>query len=346
MNSFYANPFTPDDLRRFNEQQQRSNAQSQNDSVMSMMDQGSMSSQQAMAAVPTTQAMDDYASDTSSTKGIRRQSLPLSYGGNPEQMNGSMRRLSMMNFGGSGSMNQFAFDPALNAAGLDTSMSDAMSGAGQQQLAGNKQQQQQQQNQAGGLSLETHFPGQMDFNALQSSNSATFPSPLDMDLNNPYLDSSGGMQLSSTDINMMNADMLAISDMFNAQQFGSPILNSPMTGTFGQQMYGQRQDPSGNSLDDTGQAFGAQQMASGPSDLEIPNTAAESMQGMPQQSSIPSNQSKLSQPNQMPPPSSNPSKSRTQTLNGQASIGGRSLPWTEPTGKDTRYRPTCRAMLT
>jgi hypothetical protein len=306
MNSFYTNSFTPDDVRRFNEQQQRSNPQQQNDAQMGLMDPEPMS---------THQPADDYASDTSSAKGVRRQSLPLSYGANSDQMNSaSLRRLSMMNFGApsGGDMNHFAFDPALNSVGMDSGMDSGMSGAAQQ----NKQQ--QQQDPSGGLSLDTQYSNQMNFNNMQSSNSATFPSSMNMDLNSPYLNSAGGMQMSSAEMEMMNNDMMAINDMFNAQQFGSPILNSPMAPSFGQQLYAQ-QNQGASSLNDTGQLLGNQ--ASGP---EIPVSIADSMQAMAQQRQMHSNQSKMPLQSQMPPALSNSSKIRSQN------IGGRPLPWTEP----------------
>jgi PAS domain S-box-containing protein len=241
----------------------------------------------------------------------------------PDYSNNSndMRRMSMVDFGAQPSnnaMNQFTFDPSFSGA-LDPALTNDM----QPQLNG----QYQKSNRADpGLSVDTQYANVMDFNSLASANT-NFTSPLEMDLTSPYLNNNNsmGMQL---DIDMLSENINAMNDMFGSQQFGSPIIASPMTANFGS-VYGSSQDAS-NGMMGTSQIMPNPSSNSG-STIEMTSSNPRTANFQNQQPRSTQSQNSGS----MLPPSNSSStslKPRNQSNPPPATIGGVRLPWSDPPG--------------
>jgi hypothetical protein len=246
----------------------------------------------------------------------------MAFSGGSDTVDPGMRRLSMVEFTSpqpNGAVNQFAFDPSLGA--LDSSMNGQFG----DQLA----HMQSKNNHIAGLSVDTQYPNAIDFSQLSAS--GVFQSPFDTDFNNPFPNNSGTMGL---DMNtMMSEDLTAMSEMFSAQQFGSPTFNSPMTATFGNSMYGQ-QDPSGGAMATGAQLNTMMTATTTPTGFQMRGlTAPESSFRPPPQPTKPISSSKTSGPEvRLPSTTASSAKPKSSQPPSQATIGGISLPWHTPAG--------------
>lgn len=225
-------------------------------------------------------------------------------------------RINMMDFGvqqpGS-SMAMFNFDPSLSGT-LDDASTDM-----QAQL---NAQYQKAASSGPGLSVDTHFANVMNFNPMGSANS-NFQSPLDVDYSNQYLNNNGGANM-PLDIDMLNESIASMNDLFSNQQFDSPVITSPMTGTFNAAAYTQPQHLTSSLMGDASQLMSTSS-TNGPN-LQLGTTGTTNVNAQTQ-----ARRSSTSKTSSMGPPSaSSSSKARGQSI--PATIADLTLPWSNPTG--------------
>jgi hypothetical protein len=160
--------------------------------------------------------------------------MPVAYGGGSNELDNTMRRVSMMDmmeFGGGPSSNRglhgFQFDPS--STGFDSTMS-GMSGPDAISGANGRTHQRRPSNP--GLSVSTHFPGNRSAYGAMGQPDSMYASPLqvstsmDMGLNSPFITSGLPSAMSlSMDMAMMNSD-LPTTDMYGNPQYGSPYEES------------------------------------------------------------------------------------------------------------------------
>jgi PAS domain S-box-containing protein len=288
------------------------------DATMSGVDMAAMQAMMPPNGLPNLQS-----TTQNSLKGQSQSSHDMTdYSAN----NNNMRRLSFVEYAAQQSANStspFVFDPSLSGH-----LDPALTGDMQSQLNG---QFQKSVSSGPELAVDTQFANVMDFHSLVP-NSANFNTPLEMDLTSTYLNNNNSMGL-PLDMDMLNGDINAMNDMFTSQQFGSPIIASPMTATFGSSLYTPAHDPSSGMLD-TSQILQGQ--PNDASNMQIPNPSANNTNFQTQRSAPPTQIQKTST---VPPQSattstgssSSSSKPRSQT-NSQATIGNTALPWSDPPG--------------
>ena len=281
------------------------------------------------------QSLDDIVNQNA--KELRRRSLSMSYG-RGDAMDSSIRRTSMLEFGGgSPEMEGFQFDPA-GAAGLDTSMQDISS---HRDSNGRTKRPPPQD-----LSINTQFQPQA-FNSLRSAGSYASPlavnSSLDVDVNSPYITSSG-LPL-SMDMNILGNDMAAM-DMFGAQNFDSPMIGSPLQHNYTPSMMAPGQDPGGGGGGGGGTMERSMEQAiarSSDNSSATPDyrrkstsrTNSHEDQGASSRTTTNSTgpSKTTSQMLGIPQTMSNTSYSPQQSsVSGPEMIGGRALPWSKPAG--------------
>ncbi|TID13956.1 white collar [Venturia nashicola] len=215
---FYSRQYSADELQQMSRQHQQ-NAHD----MMDMMAPGAPSGPGIMGA----QSLDDIVNQNESE--LRRRSMPIAYGNGQNELDSTMRRVSMMDmmeFGGVGAtysssrgLDGFQFNPA--TPGFD----QTMSGVDESQSVNEPSQ--TQTTPSHGLSISTHFPSQSTYNSMSQQDTMYAPSmqvntPLDMSLNSPYMTS--GLPMSA-DIGMMGSD-LPTSDKYGNPQYGSPYAES------------------------------------------------------------------------------------------------------------------------
>ncbi|KAF2666950.1 hypothetical protein BT63DRAFT_433883 [Microthyrium microscopicum] len=257
----------------------------------------------------------------------RRQSVPpMAFSSGSDTVDPGMRRLSMveyMNQQPSGSLSQFTFDPSMNpnfAQSMNNQYSNQMPEMEPKDIS------------MTGLSVNTQYPSAMAFGQL-SATSDVFPSPYDTDFNNPFPDNPGNMGLDMNTM-MSDADISRMNDMFSAQQFGSPTFTAPMNGTFDNTVYGQQQSIGGENMENGAQL-----------DTILTSTASRDFQMMPitTQASSYSQAAPLttvtvssaiaSTADKRPATTSTAStKTKSSQPPKMSTIGGLSLPWSEPEG--------------
>jgi PAS domain S-box-containing protein len=230
-----------------------------------------------------------------------------------------IRRVSMVDFGGQSSLNnlQFNFDPSLSG-----SLDHGLAG----NVAGLNNQFQKTVTSAPGLSVDTQFANVMDFNPMASANT-NFTSPLDMDITSPYLNNNNPMD-STFDMGLLSDNnMNAMNEMFNAQQFNSPIMTSPLNATFAPSVYGQSQDPS-NGMLDTSQMLQSRKSNRSNIPLSSTNNQASNFSTPRPNQSQPRSQSQKSA---MGPPSTSTTSSKLRNqAQPPATINNITLPWSDP----------------
>lgn len=174
-------------------------------------------------------------------KAMRRQSMPHQYGGQQNNTDTDMRRMSMMEYAGTppaGSMSNFQFDPS--AAGSQQGMMSGRGAPAQQQQQRNIRRHHSNTD----MSIQTSFPdAPQSFNPMMQPPSA-YQSPAhpqtsyDMSMNSPYVDNPIGMQMDYVDQNMGNGTPLnpPSMNMFNqTQHFNQGMMQqSPMHYSGGQ----------------------------------------------------------------------------------------------------------------
>ncbi|KAF2760706.1 hypothetical protein EJ05DRAFT_473331 [Pseudovirgaria hyperparasitica] len=195
--------------------------------MMEMMESDG-SSQQGMG-VP--QNLNDIVENNSNN--IRRRSMPVHYASNQARMNDpAMRRISMMDYNTSSptSLEGFQFDPQLP-------LDEMMRNTSFPETSTNPQLRRQTSTNA--LVNGPTFSGQGSPYTSMAMGGSTYASPihantnLDMEIANTFGPTSLSMAMDMTDPslnNLMNGD--ANSMMFGTDQFGSPVLNSPMAPDF------------------------------------------------------------------------------------------------------------------
>lgn len=186
--------------------------------IMDMMGPGAPDGSGLMGA----QSLDDIVNQNESE--LRRRSMPLGYGNGQNELDSSMRRVSMMDmmeFGGVGgayssnrALDGFQFNPS--TPGFD----QTMSGVDENQSVNEPSE--MRRNSSHGLSISTHFPPQPTYTSLGQQDSMYTPSmqvntPLDIGINSPYMTS--GMPMSA-DMGMMSSE-LPSADKYGNPQYGS-----------------------------------------------------------------------------------------------------------------------------
>jgi PAS domain S-box-containing protein len=230
-----------------------------------------------------------------------------------------MRRMSVVEFGAqhpSAGTNPFMFDPSLSGAldpGLTGDMQSQLNGQFQKSTGAGPE-----------LAVDTQFANVMDFNNL-ASNNTNFTSPLDMDLTGQYLDNNNSMGL-ALDMDMLNNEMNAMNDMFTSQQYGSPIITSPMTATFDPSTYAPAQDSSGGMIDSS---HILPNQPNNSSNMQMQNASADSS-NFQSQGVGPAHPQKASD---MPRPSTTSSSSKRHNQpSSPTTFRNISLPWSDPPG--------------
>jgi hypothetical protein len=173
-----------------------------------------------MAAFP---AVDEL--DSQPALSARHQGVPGSVYSNDQMaaINENLRRATAMDFSANqplASVNPFGFDASM--AALDPAFSANM----QMQMTGASQ------GIVPDMSMHAQYQAAMGYAQL-SAPSAAFQSTMGMSQMNPFLSNSPSMPLSlDTDLGG------GMGDVFAANQFGTPILTSPMVANFGPPMFG------------------------------------------------------------------------------------------------------------
>jgi hypothetical protein len=259
----------------------------------------------------------------------------MAYSNGQNELNSTMRRVSMMDmveFGGGFSTNRglegFQFNPA--TPGFDQSMP----GVEQNQSVNDPSH--TRRSSAQGLSISTHFPNRPTYNSMGQQESMYAPSmhvntPLDMNLNSPYLASGLSM---SIDMGMMSSD-LPTADKYG--QYGSPYgESSPIHQAYTASVIPTPQETTGKSVRTNSRPQSAENSAtpasSHPSvpavsrtnslDKSQPNSRADSASTQAGSMGPPLPATRSYSPKPVPP-----------NTGPQESINGTILPWVPPAGK-------------
>jgi hypothetical protein len=335
MNAYYSqSPYGQDDVRRMNQQ-------SGGNDMMGMMGTDQMAGGQMSGA----QTLDDVVDQNA--KEMRRRSMPMSYG-NGDGLDSSMRRVSMIEFGGTqsnGPLNSFQFDPSA-VTNLDTTMSDLSA-----QFDNSSRRKRPAANH---LSINTQFQpgtmyGRMGPPASAYASPLAVSSSLDMDMNSPYITS--GIPL-TMDMNMFGNDMASMDMFASGQAYDSPMIGSPMHANYADSMMGPSQDPGGGGGNieadlEQKRARSSENSSATPDLRESTSRTNSHENSQPPSSRTTSNSTipiKRNQMLNMPPPLStnnsySPQPPPRQSVApppataAQEMIGGQLLPWTTPAGR-------------
>ncbi|KAF2459400.1 hypothetical protein BDY21DRAFT_282588 [Lineolata rhizophorae] len=242
MNGYYSRHFSADEFEQLDQANDDSN-------MMGMIGAGGMQSTGIMSG----QSLDDIVNQNS--KAMRRRSVPAQYSSTLSPMNTDMRRMSMMEFGGTSSatpLDGFQFD-SQESQGMEGMMptGTAMDNSGE----GLQQRRQSGSN----IALNTQFSAQSSPFTTVAPPESSFATPLqsanqmDLDMSNPYLNNAVGMGMDMNDPSLssiMGNDMNSLN-MFNPPQFGSPMVNSPIQQDFSQPLSAGPRDLQAAALDQT-----------------------------------------------------------------------------------------------
>jgi hypothetical protein len=305
------------------QQQQQQQQHSQQLDSINTTTSDSNSRKAAAAIMARNNAPNSHLSNSSGSGAAnnnqRRQTLPMEFSGNQSQLENTMRRVSAVDFTSQGNqgLNAFSFDPNSLAGGLDPA------------LAGDLQQMNLEFETSGkaapDLSVNTQFANSMGFNQMAAQN-ANFTSQLEMNMS-PYMGSAGPMGMGmgmGMDMDLMGGPdgMSGMNDMFNTQQFESPIMTSPMNSTFQQALYG-----NAGSLNTSNPMMDDQPNLNGNGGFQLPTTSGPGLN------------MQMAQTEQMPPPmsksagmaqGSTTSSSNRKAQQNLATIGNLTLPWQTP----------------
>jgi hypothetical protein len=257
MNGFYQQRQQFGDGDNGGSQQQYGHGQQQQqengNNMMHLNLNGAMST-----SIPGASSLDDIVNQNAKNLLFRRRSMPIpSFGqqhthtqqvpapaqAERDDIEDDMRRASMvdmMDFGGSNpNMGNFNFD----ASAFDTSMI----GMSSHQNHGQGNMNRGQNN----LSINTNARFQVPQGGY-GQQSAGFDSAMsgqnafDTGMESPYLTSAFPQQSMGDEMSMMQSDMPVQRNMFNADQFNSPMASSPMHASYTPSMLGPNlQDPGG-----------------------------------------------------------------------------------------------------
>jgi hypothetical protein len=235
MNGFYSRSYNAEDLQPLNDQQNGAD-------MMDMMGPGAP----AGPGIVGGQSLDDIVNQNENE--LRRRSMPIAYGNGTNELDSTMRRVSMMDmmeFGGgyssTRSLEGFQFNPATPA------YDQTMAGVEENQAANEPSQ--ISRSSAAGLSISTHFPNRPTYNSMGQRESMYGPSmqvntALDMNLNSPYITSAMSM---SMDMGMMSSGAPS-TDKYGNPQYGSFSESSPVHQAYPQSGVPILQDTAGGSI--------------------------------------------------------------------------------------------------
>jgi hypothetical protein len=326
MNGFYSRPYSTEDLQQLNGQHQQNATD-----MMGMMAPGAPGGPGIMGA----QSLDDIVNQNEHE--LRRRSMPVAYGNGPNELDSTMRRVSMMDmieFGGGYSTNRglegFQFNPT--TPGFDQPMSGVEANQAVNEPA------QIRRSSAQGLSISTHFPNRATYNSVGQQESMYTPSmqvnttPLDMNINSPYITS--GMSM-SMDMGMMSSD-LPTTDNYGNPQYGSPYGDtSPVHQAYSSSVAPTSQDTGGTSMRTDSLPQSAENSATPAS--SHPSVAISRANSLDKSQPISRSDGASTQTGTMPPP---PPATRSYSpkpvpanTGPHESINGAILPWAPPAGK-------------
>ncbi|KAF2144580.1 uncharacterized protein K452DRAFT_316550 [Aplosporella prunicola CBS 121167] len=302
------------------------------DGMMGIMGQDASASSMIGA-----QSLDDIVHQNA--KAMRRQSVPMHYG-TSRDMDGDMRRVSMMEFSGAspGQLDQFQFDPTTAAPSVDSMM--RMGDAYDQRapsFSGRRRPS------TGDLNIDTRYANQAQSYAPMTHPHSAFASPLDMA--NAYVTSGMPMPMAMADpsLNGLLPPEAAPMNMFSGAQFTSPLMGSPVTADFNDTLHiGPLQDPGSGqgSMDINVGSDTASQSVTTPTDMLA-------SRGGSREQSVHSNRQQSSSMSQAPlqqsttPTSNAPSQSKNVSFGPeppQRNMGttrgpnGQTFPWKTPEG--------------
>lgn len=250
------------------------------------------------------QSLDQIVSQNDKAENIRRRSMPVYAPARTQQMQMSSpdnRRLSMMNFGDAGGVDDFQFD--MQTAGMEGMMRNNPT------FPHTTTDMQNDRLPATDLAINTQFHGQTSpFPGIAAPGSAyaspLHNAPLDMDMS-PY---PNGMSMSmdmDESLNIMPPDM----NMFPTNQFSTSMMDSPVTQEFIGPMPAPGQDAGQSSMQ-------SQDRFKHPSLSNTPETRSGAS-GMPSRTS---SQDQSSMRSQSRPQSEQHSSSKSSNLPTQMSL--------------------------
>jgi hypothetical protein len=336
MNGFYSRPYNSEDLQQLNGQQNGTD-------MMDMMGSGAPGGPGIMGA----QSLDDIVNQNEHE--LRRRSMPIAYGSGGHGLDNTMRRVSMMDmmeFGGGYSSNRglegFQFNPT--TPGFDQTMSGV---EGNQAV---NEPPQIRRSSAAGLSISTHFPNRPTYNSIGQQESMYASSmqtntPLDMNLNSPYITSGLSMPM---DMGMMSSD-LPTTDKYGNPQYGSPYGEaSPVHQAYSSSVAPTPQDAGGGSVRTESLPQSAENSVTTAS--SHPSVAISRANSYDKSQANSRADSASAQAGSMAPPppatrsySPKPLPANTGPLE---SINGNILPWAPPAGKLILFKQFKFANLT
>lgn len=323
MNSYYSRSYSQEDLNRLHDESNDAN----------MM--GMMGPQSIGQDIVGAQSLDDIVNQNA--KDIRRSSMPMVYGHGSNEMDSTMRRVSMldmdqmMEFGGAsptGPLNSFQFDPS---TGPDLERLPAEESSGQNVRGEDRR------SSNADLSINTHFPSRGSYGSIGAG--AVYTSPmgvsnaLDMDINSPYIPSAlaHGLPM-SMDLDMMG-NTVQNADLFGASQYhGSPMVESPIHQNFPGSVLAQVRDPGGGPGITTKETYSRSNDNSATPDFVHENSRTNSGENTTQSNSRQGSTSGPSSNMALPSVMASPTRPAPHTGPPQV-INGTTLPWSAPPGQ-------------
>ncbi|KAK0650787.1 White collar 1 protein [Lasiodiplodia hormozganensis] len=300
------------------------------DNMMGVMNQDDMNPNMVGG-----QSLDDIVNQNS--KAMRRQSVPMHYSsGRPADLEGDMRRVSMMEFSGAtpGQLDQFQFDPATAAPNMDSMVGDA--------FARRNHPYQRRRPSSGDIGIDTRLHNSQSYGNMVPPGSYASPlaatSGLDMGMNSPYVSSGLPMNMDMTDpsLGMMNPGDTTPLNMFSQAQFASPMMGSPIGQDFTDSMQSMP-DPGGSAPPGSMDINVGSETPGMTPDIRRRNSQDQSTTPSANSSRPPNGNMPQTQPfggqssgTNVSTPYGGPE--RSQPLAHSGGTMGRPLPWTTPPG--------------
>jgi PAS domain-containing protein len=234
MNGYYGQQYDQEEMQNMGQAGNGSN-------TMSMMAQDGMSPSGMMGG----QSLDDIVNQNS--KEMRRRSVPVQYRSNSSNMSGDLRRLSMMEFNGTtpSALDAFQFDPSTHDGMMASQNPQNPNTNAPAALQSRRQS-------TNNVTLQDQFTGQASPYANLQHPGSAYQSPmhpsgsLDVGMTDSFMSPNLDMQQGFSNMNAMMQGGLTPLDMYQADQFASPMATSPMPQNMANSIQGSAtQDPGG-----------------------------------------------------------------------------------------------------